>query len=59
SSARAIKDFVEGYREFVARYREASAQLASGVAKGPVIFPEHCFPPGLPYTEDGVVFGTG
>jgi len=55
SSARAIKEFVEGYKEFAAAYREASAKLAAGSSKGPVIFPEHCFPPGLPYTEDGVV----
>jgi len=59
SSARAIREYVEGYREFVAAYRQASAKLASGVARGPVVFPEHCFPPGLPYTEDGVVTGTG
>lgn len=55
SSARAVREYLEGYKEFVAAYREASARLKTGKMKAAVIFPEHCFPPGLPYTEDGVV----
>jgi REP element-mobilizing transposase RayT len=58
-SVRAVREYVEGYREFVARYREASARLVAGGSKGPVYFPEHCFPPGLPYTPDGVVMMSG
>jgi hypothetical protein len=41
---------IERYRAFVAAYRYAAQRLAEGV-RG-VLFPDGCFPPGLPYVPE-------
>jgi REP element-mobilizing transposase RayT len=46
-----IAELREAYREFVARYREASVRLRSGDCM--VAFPPGCFPPRLPFVRAG------
>ena len=46
-----IAELRRAYREFVARYREASARLRSGDRM--VAFPPGCFPPRLPFVRAG------
>lgn len=46
-----VADLREAYREFVVRYREASARLRSGDLM--VAFPPGCFPPRLPFVRAG------
>ena len=48
SSRKRKRNYLRLYRKFVDLYREAKDHLRNG--KWPVHFPEHCFPPSLPYT---------
>jgi len=57
ASSRAVREwFRRGYRKFAEAYRRASERFLSGELT--VEFPEHCFPPPLPYRR-GPAFAPG
>lgn len=51
ASKKAREEFREAFGWFLAAFREASARLRAG-ERG-VVFPQGCFPPGLPYVRAG------
>ena len=48
ASKEAYKRSIEAFRAFLSAYLEASARLRDGHRD--TVFPDHCFPPALPFT---------
>jgi hypothetical protein len=49
ASQKVRRELYEGYRAFVAAYREAADGLRAG--NRAVVFPAGCFPPALPFVD--------
>jgi len=49
ATKRVFAQLMDGLREFLAQYRVAAERLASGDHR--VVFPENCYPPGLPFVR--------